>query len=213
MSHKIYKSNADRQAAYRARSRRQACDAYWANAVTDWRGMPAEQLEKMKSAHKRGCHRPKLRGLDWIDIGHPYCPLCQTAELLTVTPNPVTVETDAAPPLTFKELSPRCIYCRATYFKSMAAFNRHNTQHIYTHDEHWKRYQQEQLEKYGDGSDTVTQNRIPAADRLTVRLTKVQIREVKAVLGDEKHEELTKLKASLIFHSTAFYCRIGKLLI
>lgn len=93
MSQKIYKSNADRQAAYRARLRRQACDAYWANAVTDWRGTSAEQLEKMKSAHKRRRHGSKLRGLYWINIGHPYCPLCQTAELLTVTQDrkPVTV--------------------------------------------------------------------------------------------------------------------------
>lgn len=55
----------------------------------------------------------------------------------------------------------------------------------------------------GDGSDTVTQNQIPAADKLTVRLTKAQMREVMIVLGDEKPEGLTVTKSALIFHSTA----------
>ena len=87
MSHKIYDSNADRQEAYRARLRRKACDAYWAN-YSDPFHQKEERLQMILSAHKRGYHRSRLNY-----VGHKQCPLCQNAELLTVTPPriPVTV--------------------------------------------------------------------------------------------------------------------------
>jgi hypothetical protein len=67
---------------------------------------------------------------------------------------PATADAPTSEP---KKPTPRCAYCGATDFISIVDFSRHKNHHIYTHDEHWKRHQQEQIEKYGDGSEeTVT---------------------------------------------------------
>lgn len=87
MSHKIYEDNAARQDAYRARERRKACDAFWvAFEAGNHQGHVANFLALLTSAHNRGKHQSS-------SIGHSKCPLCQNAELLTVTPPriPVTV--------------------------------------------------------------------------------------------------------------------------
>ena len=78
MSHKFFDSDAERQATYRARLRKKACDAFWAAFdAGDHQGHPADFLALLTSSHKRGLHRPRFGY-----VGHKKCPLCQAEPIV-----------------------------------------------------------------------------------------------------------------------------------
>lgn len=76
--------------------------------------------------------------------------------------------------------TPRCAYCGKTDFFSIADFNRHKNAHVVSHEEHWKRYNQEQIEKYGDGSE----EQHPAAKELAAAVASADVPKTVAVFNE-----------------------------